>query len=224
MNKFISSIRLFAIMCSLYAGFASASLTEKETQYLDHIESKVQSYVVFSTHWANTFLDMNNNESYAKHINRFKDAFVSFEHDVLVSLRAEKRAAEAAVAPAAPGGAPIATGDLEYKQAIILTHDIVSTLYDQAKHVHTILEKHRKNPNAILLGKDLQAVDKYTKPEVLSGLQAQLRKLQGIFNKIYQSLAKKIGIIIDSLEQRKAKKPNMIEAFKALSYRLNCKN
>lgn len=208
MNKFISSIRLFAIMCSLYAGFASASLTEKETQYLDHIESKVQSYVVFSTHWANTFLDMNNNESYAKHINRFKDAFVSFEHDVLVSLRAEKKAADSS----------------EYGQAIVLTHDIVSTLYDQAKHVHTILEKHRKNPNAILLGKDLQAVDKYTKPEVLSGLQAQLRKLQGIFNKIYQSLAKKIGIIIDSLEQRKAKKPNMIEAFKALSYRLNCKN
>jgi len=201
-------MRLFAIICSLYAGFAGASLAEKETQYLDYIESKVQSYVVFSTHWAHNFLDMGNNESYVKHINRFKDAFVSFEQDVLVSLRAEKRAAD----------------NSEYGQAISLTHDIVSTLYTQAKHVHTILEKHRRNPNAILLGKDLQAVEKYTKPEVLSGLQTQLRKLQGLFNKIYQSLAKKIGIIIDSLEQRKAKKMNMLESFKALSYRLNCKN
>ena len=201
-------MRLFAIIGGLSGGFACASLAEKQTQYLDHIESKVQSYVVFSTHWAQSFLDTNNNESYVKHINRFKDAFSSFEQDVLVSLRAEKKAADGS----------------EYGQAISLTHDIVSTLYTQAKHVHTILEKHRRNPNAILLGKDLQAVEKYTKPEVIAGLQSQLRKLQGIFSKIYQSLAKKIGIIIDSLEQRKTDKLNMLEKFKALSYRLNCKN
>jgi len=201
-------MRLLTIVCGLSGGFAYASLAEKETQYLDNIEGKIQAYVVFSTDWAHNFLDIKNNESYVKHINRYKDSFVLFEHEVLGSLRAEKKS----------------TDNSEYGQAISLTHEIVSTLYDQAKHVHTILEKHRKNPNAIFLGKDLQAVEKYTKPDVIAGLQSKLRRLQGIFSKIYQSLATKIGVIIDSLERRKAKKLNMVDSWKALSHRVNCKN
>lgn len=209
MNKFISSIRLFAIICSLYAGFASASLTEEKIQKLDEIEAKIQAYVVNSTRLANDFLDMNNKESFSKYVSRFKALVVSCEHDVLAPLRAEKKAGDSS----------------EYGQAIVLTHDIVSTLYNQAKHVLTIFEKHRGNPNVFSLGLDLQAAEQYAKPEVLSGLQAKLKKLQSILNNIYQSLAKKIGIIIDSLEQRKANnKLTMKDKFDALKHRLNCKN
>ena len=211
MNKFTSSIRLFALISVLSGGLVHASsLTEEQTHYLDYIESKIQAYVVFSTHWAQNFLNPKNNDSYAKCVNAYRDAFVSFEHDVLGSLKTEKRVAGAA-------------GASDYGQAITLIHDIVSKVYDPAKHVYTILEKHRRNTNPTMVGIDLGAVDKYTKPEFISGVQSQLRRLQTIFNRIYQSLAKKIDIIIESLEQRKAKKLNPIESWKALKHRVSCK-
>lgn len=202
-------MKLLTVVCGLSAGIACASLTEQETQFLDTIESKIQSYVVFSTHWASNFMDTRNNESYAKHTNRFKESFLSFEQDVLHPLQTEKRAADQS----------------DYGQAIKLTHDIVDTLYKQAKDVYLTLEKHRKNPSVAMLGLDLAKSEKYTAPAVISGLQSQLRRLQTIFNRIHQSLAAKIGIIIDSLEQRKnKKKPNAIEGYNALKHRLNCKN
>lgn len=208
MNKFTSSIRLFALISVLSGGLVHASsLTDEQTHYLDYIESKIQAYVVFSTHWAQNFLNPNNNDSYVKCINSYRDAFVSFEHDVLGSLRTEKRVA----------------GQGDYGQAISLIHDIVSKVYDPAKHVYTILEKHRRNTNPTMLGIDLGAVDKYTKPEFISGVQSQLKRLQLIFNRIYQSLARRIDIIIDSLEQRKAKKLNPLESWKALKHRVSCK-
>jgi hypothetical protein len=208
MNKFTSIIKISALVCGLSVGYMSASLEEKQSQYLEYIEGKIQSYVVFSTQWPQNFLDIRNKESYAKHINRFKEALVSFEKDVLASLQSEKSNADTTL----------------YGQAITLTYDIVSTLYSQAKHVHTILEKHRGKPNAIALGNDLRAVEKYTQPDIISGLQSKLKRLQTIFNTIYQSLATKIASIIDSLEQRKLKKMNMVESFQALTHRVSCKN
>lgn len=213
MNKFISKMRLPIILCGLLAGSTQVSLAEntplaeREVQYLDYIESKIQSYVVFSTQWPQNFLSLKNKESYAQHVNRFKEAFLSFERDVLHSLRTEKRTAD----------------NNEYGQAINLMHDIVAKLYDQAKHIYSILEKHRNNTNHMILGMELGSTEKYIEPQAISALQSQLRRLQSIFNKIYQALAIKIGAIIDSLEQRKGKKKNAYEAMKALQHRLSCR-
>jgi hypothetical protein len=214
MNKFSSIIRLCTIIGVLSGGFVYEAvkadvspLTQEQTSYLDYIENKIQAYVVFSTQWAQNFLSSENNESYITHINRYRDAFVAFERDILHSLRTEKKSA----------------GVAEYGQAISLLHDITTKVYEPAKHVHTILEKHRKNTNPTLLGMDLASTEKYASQDFISGLQTQLKRLQTIFSKIYQSLVKKIDIIIDSLEQRKTKKLNAFESWKALKHRVSCK-
>src|SRR5262245_38701230 len=132
MNKFTSIIRPLVLICGLSAGLASAALEEKQTQYLDNIANKLQTYVVDSAQWDHNFLDMNNKESYVKHVNRFNDMLMSFKRDVLSSLQAEK----STFAPA---------GNSEYGQAIHLIHDIVSTLYNQANEVYKILDRNRGN-------------------------------------------------------------------------------
>lgn len=149
-----------------------------EEQCLQHFTDRIMAISRTAESAFSAFTDKNNQEAYFVHVNRFANIIHIVENDIINPIDAR-----------------LATATGTFKQALVISKDIVHDMLNHLRSFHTVLVKHLTLTNAINFKNDLEPViATITSQATFQKASSKLNELESVLKSLsYTVFANKIA-------------------------------
>jgi hypothetical protein len=183
-----------------------------EKEHVDFIHELLKNtadFIQFSSAWTEDFFDTKNAQTFATFAQQMTDATTKFNTIVIKPLNENINRLPK---------------NSHYHEALRIGKEIVCTLYNQAHHISSILNKNLNSRSVIKVGMALDDASQYIKTKMIHELEEKFNRFENALKKVDPALAAHVRTMGRTVIEARKYQHDMtkIEKMRALGHRLKC--